>query len=358
MHIERLAIITDAWAPQVNGVARTLGRLVKDLESRGIQVLVLAPDSHRTVKLPSYGEIRIATNPWKTIGRLRSFDPTAVHVATEGPLGVWASTWLHRRGIRFTTSFHTRYPEYVSARIPVPVRWGYALERWFHNRGERTMVGTVSMLRELEGMKVGRNLVHWPRGVNTEAFHPRFRSEAVFEGLARPIWLNVGRVAVEKSIEDFLNLKLPGTKVVVGDGPSRAELHKRFPEVVWRGYKFGDELAAHYASADCFVFPSRTETFGNVLLEALASGLPVASVPAPGPTDLIREAINGAIDEDLEAACHRAIACTAHDARLSAARYTVKACHDIFLSHLVPARPELPLPQSTAFPFADVYPAA
>jgi len=343
MQLKRFALVTDAWPPQVNGVARTLARLVKDMESRGIEVLVLAPDSHRTVSLPSYSEIQVATNPWKAVSRLKAFDPDAIHVATEGPIGIWASRWLNRKGIRFSSSFHTRYPEYVSKRFPIPVGWGYAVERWFHNRAERTMVGTVSMLEELKEKGVGRNLVHWPRGVDPEAFHPAHRNDDVYAGLPRPIWLNVGRVAVEKSIEDFLCLDLPGTKVVVGDGPSREELMKAFPEVQWRGYRFGADLAAHYASADCFAFPSITETFGNVLLEALASGVPIGSVPAPGPSDLVREGVNGAIDNDLRSACERALQCSREEARKSALPYTVRACHDIFMSHLVPARSEMPL---------------
>jgi glycosyltransferase involved in cell wall biosynthesis len=335
IRLRRLALVTDAWPPQVNGVAKTLARLVDDLRTRGTRVMVLAPDSHRTIGLPSYSEIRIACDPWKNIGKLRDFQPDAIHVATEGPIGVFASTWLTSRKMRFTTSFHTRYPEYLTARFGVPVEWGYKAERWFHNRGERTMVGTLSMLKELHQMGVGRNLVHWPRGVDPEVFHPKFRDEALYD-LPRPIWLNVGRVAVEKKLEDFLRLDLPGTKVVVGDGPSRVQLEKKYPDVVWRGYRFGEDLAAHYASADCFVFPSRTETFGNVLLESLAAGTPIGSVPAPGPSDLVEEGKNGAIGEDLRAACLRALNCSRQSARESALPYTVRACHDMFVSNLVP----------------------
>jgi glycosyltransferase involved in cell wall biosynthesis len=335
--VQRLALVTDAWKPQTNGVVNTLVRLVNSLELGGTEVLVIAPNEHRTVPLLSYPEIRIACDPWKAIPRIRAFQPDAVHVATEGPLGFWTVGWLRRHGLRFTTSFHTRYAEYLSARLPVPLAWGYQPVRWFHQRAEHTLVSSLSLLEELREKRVGRRLVHWPRGVDTAAFHPSRRRDDVYS-LPGPIWLYVGRVAVEKSLEDFLMLPLEGTKVVVGDGPSRVALQRRFPDVVWRGYRFGADLAAHFASADCFVFPSRTETFGNVILEALASGLPVASVPAPGPADLIVEGANGALDDDLLAACHRAIRCSPERARASIMHRTLQAGHDVFRAHLVPLR--------------------
>jgi glycosyltransferase involved in cell wall biosynthesis len=342
----RLALVTDAWHPQTNGVVNTLSKLVKHLESQGTEVQVLQPDGHRTWPMPSYPEIKLTRDPWRAIPRLREFKPNAVHVATEGPLGFWVSCWLRRQGLRFTTSFHTRFPEYIRARFPLPLAWGYAIERWFHGRAEHTMVGTLSMIRELSERRIGRRLVHWPRGVDAERFHPGRRRDEVYAGLPGPIWLYVGRVAYEKRLEDFLGLRLPGTKVVVGDGPSRTSLQRRFPDAVWRGWRFGDDLTAHFASADCFVFPSRTETFGNVILEALASGLPVASVPAPGPVDLIREGVTGAIDESLFEACQRAIGCSREHARASVNRYTLRASHAMFRDALVPAQRWLP----AAFP--------
>ena len=345
--IHRLALVTDAWRPQTNGVVNTLVRLVKHLELEGMEVMVVAPDAHFTLPLPSYPEIRVACDPWKAIGRIRGFAPDAIHVATEGPLGFSTVAWLRYKKLRFTTSFHTRYPEYLSARVPVvPVSWGYDLVRWFHGRAEHTLVSSMSLLHELHGKRVGGQLVHWPRGVDADVFNPAHRRDDVYAGLPGPIWLYVGRVAVEKSLEDFLKLPLPGTKVVVGDGPSREELQHAYPDVLWRGYQFGAELSAHFASADCFVFPSRTETFGNVILEALASGLPVASVPAPGPVDLVSEGINGAIDDDLRAACLRALPCSRERARASVVRRTLRAGHDLFRAHLVPLRPE------SAFPIA------
>jgi glycosyltransferase involved in cell wall biosynthesis len=336
--IQRLALVTDAWKPQTNGVVNTLVRLTEHLELEGMEVMVVAPDAHFTVPLPSYPEIRVACDPWRAIGRIRAFQPDAIHVATEGPLGFSTIAWLRLKKLRFTTSFHTRYPEYVSARVPLPLDWGYDLVRWFHGRAEHTLVSSQSLLQELADRRVGRRLVHWPRGVDADVFSPSFRRDDVYDGLAGPIWLYVGRVAVEKSLDDFLKLPLAGTKVVVGDGPSREELQRAHPDVVWRGYRFGGDLSAHFAAADCFVFPSRTETFGNVILEALASGLPVASVPAPGPVDLIQEGVNGAIDDDLGAACHRAIACSPEKARASVIRRTLRAGHELFRAHLVPIR--------------------
>ena len=214
------------------------------------------------------------------------FAPDAIHVATEGPLGFWTVGWLRRHGLRFTTSFHTRYAEYLSARLPVPLEWGYQLVRWFHERATHTLVSSQTLLAELQTRRVASHLVHWPRGVDATFFDPAHRSDDVYQGLPGPIWLYVGRVAVEKSLDDFLGLPLPGTKVVVGDGPSRADLERRYPEVVWRGYRFGNELAAHFASADCFVFPSRTETFGNVVLEAFASGAPGGVGPGARPRSI------------------------------------------------------------------------
>lgn len=341
--MERLAIVTDAWHPQTNGVVNTLTRLMRDLERTGMEILLIGPDAHKTVPLPSEPDYQVACDPWRAIPRLRAFSPDAVHIATEGPLGLWTNRWLRRRGLRFTTSYHTRFPEYMSARFPIPLSWGYRAERWFHAAAECTFVGTQSLIRELRDQQVGRRLVHWPRGVDGERFHPRRRQSHTYPS-AGPVWLYVGRVAPEKNLAEFLDLDLPGTKVVVGDGPARAELQRRYPQVLWRGFRYGDELAAHYASADCFVFPSRTDTFGNVILEALASGLPVAAVPAPGPVDLIRDGVNGALSNDLGEACRRAVRCTPAAARASSQPYTYRATRDRFRAHLVPVLRRLPVP--------------
>lgn len=339
--MRRLALVTDAWHPQTNGVVRTLARLVRDLEAQGTEVLVVSADGHPTFPMPFDPDYRLAWTPWRAIPRIRAFKPDAVHISTEGPLGFWTNMWLRRRGMRFTTSFHTRFPEFVHARVGIPLDWGYRVERWFHRAAEYTFVGTSSMIRELDARRIGRQLVRWPRGVDRERFDPARRQLELFP-YARPIWLYVGRVAAEKSLDEFLRLELPGTKVVVGDGPARPELEQRYPRAVFRGWRFDEELAAHYASADCFVFPSRTETFGNVILEALASGLPVASVPAPGPIDLIEDGVNGAVSDDLHDACMRALGCHPERARASTEPYTYRATHDIFRAHLVPLIPRLP----------------
>lgn len=339
--MRRLALVTDAWHPQTNGVVHTLARLVRDLETHGTEVLVISPEGHRTVPLPSDPDYRIAWDPWQALPKLREFAPDAVHISTEGPLGLWTNVYMRRRGLRFTSSFHTRFPEFISARFGVPLSWGYRAERWFHRPAEHTLVGTQSLIDELDAHRIGQRLVRWPRGVDVERFHPDRRSDAVYT-LPRPIWLYVGRVAAEKRLEDFLSLTLPGTKVVVGDGPAREELERRFPDAVFRGWRFGNELAIHFASADCFVFPSPNETFGNVILEALASGLPVAAVPSPGPSDLIRNDENGALSHDLHDACQRALRCSSAAARASTEGYTYRACHDIFRAHLVPMVRRLP----------------
>lgn len=334
----RVALVTDAWRPQTNGVVNTLSRLVKYLEATGMEVRVISPEGYRTVPFPSYPEVRVVCEPWRAVRPLMDFQPQAVHIATEGPLGLWIRAFMGRRGLAFTTSFHTRFPEYLSARLPVPLEWGYRIERWFHGGGAHTMVGTESLIRELAQWKVGRKLIHWPRGVDTDLFRPDRRRPDLFPS-NRPVWLYVGRVSVEKSLEAFLRLPLPGLKVVVGDGPARAELQARYPEALWRGYQFGEDLAAHYASADCFVFPSTTETFGNVILEAMASGLPVAAKPSPGPSDLIRDGENGALGEDLFDSCRRALRCCRGAPRATALAYSWSRSHEIFRAHLVPAVP-------------------
>jgi glycosyltransferase involved in cell wall biosynthesis len=249
-----------------------------------------------------------------------------------------ARIWAARHGLQFTTSYHTRFPEYLAARIPMSLAAGYAIERWFHRDAVHTLVGTQTLMRELRETGVGRRVVHWPRGVDAELFNPACRNVGLYP-FPRPIWLYVGRVAVEKSLEDFLQLKLPGTKVVVGDGPLRPELERRHADTVWRGWRHGSDLAAHFASADCFVFPSRTESFGNVLLEAMASGLPIAAVPAPGPLDLIVPGLNGVLDDNLRRACVAALQCAPAAARRLAETYSWRHSHEQFQRHLVPLRP-------------------
>ncbi|BBK45122.1 GDP-mannose-dependent alpha-mannosyltransferase [Allostella vacuolata] len=332
MHI---AIVTDAWSPQVNGVVRTLATVKGELEKRGHVVEVIAPDQFRTIPCPTYPEIRLAILPGRGVRRrLDAMAPDAIHVATEGPLGMAARAYCRRRRLAFTTSFHTRFPEYVEARTGLPRAWLYAWMRRFHAPAAGVMVATDSLMRELAGYGF-RNLRRWSRGVDTELFHPGPKD---LYDLPRPIFLNVGRVAVEKNIEAFLDLDLPGTKVVVGDGPQRAQLERRYPRTVFLGTKKGADLARHFAAADVFVFPSRTDTFGLVLLEALAAGVPVAAFPVPGPLDVIDGNPVGVLDEDLGHAARSALAIPADRCRAYAEIFSWDRCAEQFLTNLAPVR--------------------
>ena len=301
----RILLATDAWEPQVNGVVRTLTRTVQECRAMDHVVEVVSPDQFKTLPLPTYPEIRLAMGAYEPMQeRFRAFEPEAIHIATEGPVGLAARRLCLEWKLPFTTSYHTRFPEYVAARLPAPVSAGYAYMRWFHRASGRVMVATPTMREELT--KRGfRNLSPWSRGVDTVLFHPDRAREfpGVLAGVARPIFLNVGRVAPEKNIEAFLQLDLPGTKVVVGDGPARASLEANYPEALFVGTKAGGELAAHFAHADALVFPSLTDTFGLVILEAMAAGTPVAAYPAPGPIDIIPNSGAGAVNDDLRRAC-------------------------------------------------------
>jgi glycosyltransferase involved in cell wall biosynthesis len=340
----RILLVTDAWAPQINGVVRTLQRVKSECEVLGHAVEVISPDQFRTVPCPTYPEIRLAWRPGGRIGaRLEAFRPDAVHLATEGPLGIAARRQCLRRGLPFTTSYHTRFPEYVSARFPVPLALGYATMRWFHRPSKAVMVATRSIRRDLEGRGFG-NIADWSRGVDTELFRPD-REPAL--ALPRPVHLYVGRVAVEKNLEAFLSMPIPaGSKLVVGDGPQLAELAARHPEVHFAGAKFGEELARHYASGDVFVFPSLTDTFGLVLLEALASGLPVAAYPVPGPLDVIGQSGCGVLDADLARAAARALAIPRGRCRAHALHFTWRHCAEQFLDNLYPAGGSIRIPRA------------
>ncbi len=300
----RLAIATDAWAPQVNGVVRSLTETARALEGQGMAVDFVTPEGLPSWPLPTYPDIRLAIGAGAAIPvRLDALRPDALHIATEGTIGHAARRWALSRGLPFTTSYHTRYPEYVRARAPIPEALTYAWLRHFHAPAARTMVPTETMRRELAGWGFA-NLSIWTRGVDTALFRPRAN---VVADWPRPIMLSVGRLAVEKNLEAFLSLDLPGTKLVVGDGPQRAELERRFPQAAFLGTKTGEALAEVYAAADVFVFTSRTDTFGNVMQEALACGVPVAAFPVPGPLDVITDAAVGALDENLTAAIGRAL---------------------------------------------------
>jgi glycosyltransferase involved in cell wall biosynthesis len=296
----RILIATDAWYPQVNGVVQTLVSVGQALERMGVEVSFLTPEGIPSIPLPTYPDIRLALPSARAIARrIDAVAPDVIHIATEGPIGhlVRRHCLKHRRG--FTTSFHTRFADYAAARLPIPRSLSWSWLRWFHNAGRVTMASTDSLTKELMGRGF-RKLGRWPRGVDTNLFQPRPGSDL---GLPRPVFLTVGRLAVEKNVEAFLALDLPGSKVVVGDGPARQDLAQRYPSAVFLGTKKGHELASVYASADVFVFPSRTDTFGLVLLEALASGLPVAGFPVDSNRDVIAGAPVAVLDDDLRSAC-------------------------------------------------------
>ena len=337
----RIMLASDAWEPQVNGVVRTLTRVVSELEAMGHTVEVIHPGQFKTFPLPTYAEIKVAIGVYEPVQeRFKAFEPEAVHIATEGPIGLAARRICVEWKLPFTTSYHTRFPEYVSARLPLPLAAGYAYMKWFHKPSGRLMVATPTMREELSRHGF-RNISAWSRGVDTEQFHPRREGEPdIFEGLARPIFLNVGRVAVEKNIEAFVALDLPGTKVVVGPGPQLEELKAKYPEVVFKGPKSGAELAAHYACADVFVFPSLTDTFGLVILEAMAAGTPVAAYPAPGPIDLIPGSAAGVLaltaTEGLREACIQAMDLDRTRVRAFAETFSWRACAEDFVKNLQP----------------------
>jgi 1,2-diacylglycerol 3-alpha-glucosyltransferase/glucuronosyltransferase len=324
----RLLLITDAWSPQTNGVVTTLRHVRRELRASGVDVAVIHPGLFRTVGLPSYPEIRIAINPWRVGRMIRAARPAAIHIATEGPLGIAARLYLARRSIPFCTSLHTKFPEYVARRTGLPTGLGYRLLRWFHRPSCATLVTTASHRRELERYGMGR-LVVWGRGVDAEAFAPRIRA-----GRSRPRLLYVGRIAVEKNLEAFLGMDIDADKVVVGDGPARTELQARYPDADWVGYRFGDELATYYADADVFVFPSRTDTFGLVMLEAMACGTPVAAYPVTGPADVVIDGVNGALDDDLSIATHRALGIPRDACREYALRYSWRVIAGRLMEHL------------------------
>jgi glycosyltransferase involved in cell wall biosynthesis len=329
----RIQIVTDAWHPQVNGVVRTIETVSGVLRGMGHEVDLVTPSGFTTIPCPTYPEIRLALGACRGVAQaVARFRPEAIHVATEGPLGLAARGLCRRRGMPFTTSFHTRFPEYIHARVRFPISWSYALVRRFHNAAARTMVATETLRHELAGRGFG-TLVLWGRGVDETLFRPR--DEPLFDD-RRPVFLYVGRVAVEKNVEDFLRLDLPGTKVVVGDGPQLERFRVRYPDVRFTGAKAGADLARHYAAADVFVFPSRTDTFGNVVLEALACGVPVAAYPVAGPQDVIGDAPVGALDDDLRAAALRALSIPREACRAFALTRTWRASAEQFLANLAP----------------------
>ena len=352
---KRILIVTDAWKPQVNGVVRTLEALSANLQAAGYVVRFVTPEQFRTVPLPSYPEIRLALFAKKRVKQvIESFAPDAIHIATEGTLGLAARNYCVRNGVRFSTAFHTRYPDYIHARSRIPRSWIWRPLKWFHRPAINVMVPTATMKACLEEQGF-LNAKVWSRGVDLSLFGPRTTGPSPLAHLKGPIWLSVGRLAVEKNLDAFLSLDLPGTKVVVGDGPQAAELKARYPDAVFLGSKFGEELAAIYAAGDVFVFPSKTDTFGLVLLEALASGTPVAAFPVQGPLDVIGGSAAGALDRDLRAACLRALTIPREVCRTYAQGFTWEAASRQFLNHL--AIPDLEPFEDQASPVPAMQPA-
>jgi glycosyltransferase involved in cell wall biosynthesis len=336
-HAMKILVATDAWHPQVNGVVRTLKQVAHEASGFGATIEFLTPDNFFTLPLPSYPEIRLALPvPGDAERRIDRVAPDAIHIATEGPIGHAVRRHCLRRGLPFTTSFHTRFPDYIAGRLPVPERWTcemtWAWLRRFHAPGAAVLAATPSLAAELAGRGF-ENVRLWPRGVDARLFRPR---DAAFDW-PRPVFLTVGRVAVEKNLEAFLALDLPGTRIVVGDGPARAALSKAYPETVFLGALHGEALARAYAAADVFVFPSRTDTFGLVLLEALASGVPVAAFPAAAPRDVIGDAPVGVLHDDLRRACLDALACDREACRDFALTMTWQESARLFVTHVTAA---------------------
>ena len=327
----RVLVATDAWRPQVNGVVRTYERLADQLAEFGVELVFLTPAEFSTVPCPTYPEIRLAIpGHHYVIERLGVIDPDAVHIATEGPIGWMARRYCMQRNIPFTTAFHTRFPEYLSGRFGIPASWIYAVQRKFHNAGAGTMVASPSLATELEARGFER-LLPWTRGVDTELFRPR---DCRVFGSDKPVYLYVGRVAIEKNIEAFLQLDLDGQKVVVGTGPMLSELEQRYPDVIFTGKRIGEELAEAYASADVFVFPSLTDTFGIVLIEAMASGVPVAAFPVTGPIDNVTSGVTGVLDNDLAKAARMALHLDRSVVRAHGQSYSWENAGRLFMSNI------------------------
>lgn len=327
----RIAIITDAWHPQTNGVVTTLTKTGECLRKMEHEVLFITPEPFFTLPLLTYKSIRLALFARRRLFKmLDEFCPEAIHIATEGPLGSAARKYCLRRKLKFTTAYHTQFPYYIRLRAPVPVSMTYAVLRRFHARAERTMVPTESQRQEL--IRWGfKNVVIWSRGVDVELFKPRSKD---FLRVERPVSMFVGRVAVEKNIEDFLSMDIPGTKYVVGDGPDMPILRAKYPQVKFVGFKFGEELASYLAAADVFVFPSKTDTFGLVMLEAMACGVPVAAYPVTGPIDVVINHQTGMLNEDLKKATLEALRLEAEDARRYAERHSWMSATRQFCNHL------------------------
>jgi len=335
----RIMIVSDAWFPQTNGVVNTLAQTAAWLGRSGHEVRVVTPCDFRSMSCPTYREIRVALLPYRTMAhRIAAFSPQALHIATEGPLGFAARRYCIRHGLRFTSSYHTQFPQYLRARLPLPMWVSYLALREFHHAAHCCMVSTPTVHMQLAARGF-KSLVRWQRGVDTQLFRPRNKG---YLTLPRPIAAYVGRVAVEKNVAAFLRMTWSGSKVVIGDGPEKTKLQAQYPQAHFLGFRFGEELAAYLAAADILVFPSRTDTFGLVNLEAMASGVPVAAYPVTGPIDVVEDGVTGALDEDLARAAARALKLDPRACRERALQSGWQMCTRQFESHLIAARAHAP----------------
>ena len=329
----KIIIVTDAWHPQVNGVVRTYEYTRDQLQALGHEVYFITPEGFNTLPCPSYPSIRLAIAPRRSVARqLSEISPDAIHIATEGPLGHAARSCCLKFDLPFTTSFHTRFPEYIRMRIFLPVNWTYAYLRRFHMPAVRTLVPTLTQKMDLEHWGFN-NIAVWSRGVDTNLFRPRDKG---LSNLHRPVFAYMGRVAVEKNLEAFLALDLPGSKVVIGDGPDLEKVKRRYPQVRYTGFLFGEALAAELAMADVFVFPSMTDTFGIVLLEAMACGVPVAAYPVTGPLDVVQQGVTGIVNKDLRQAAMEALELNPKDCIGYAHQHSWRKWTQIFVNQLAP----------------------
>jgi glycosyltransferase involved in cell wall biosynthesis len=339
----KIALASDAWHPQVNGVVRSLSTTVDQLRRAGNEVEVIEPSRFLTIPCPTYPEIRLSLGCRRKVYKiLDEAQPDSIHIATEGPIGWAARSWCIRNGRRYTTAFHTRFPDYVSIRTGIPKEWMWKVMRRFHGRADKTFTATTSLAEELNSRGLERTHL-WPRGVDLDQFNPKVAPHPAMANLPRPILLNVGRVAPEKNIEAFLDLDAEGCKVVVGGGPALEKMKAAYPDVLFLGPKHGAELASAYTAADVFVFPSRTDTFGLVNIEALACGVPVAAYPVPGPLDILGsdgrgihggKTRIGALDEDLAKAVELALTADRGAAAREAAHYSWDQCTSLFFAGL------------------------
>lgn len=334
----KFVLVTDAWAPQVNGVVRTWQHVTQEMANLGHDPHVIHPSQFKTIGAPRYPEIRLAILPGKKLRKqLNDLNPDAIHIATEGPLGMAARKWCTKNNIPYTTSYHTQFPHYLRQYFGIPKSLSYKFIRYFHGKAKHTLVPTRQVGKELEHNGLN-NIVVWSRGVDTNLFKPDYPVPEALKNLDKPIFIYAGRIAIEKNIEAFLELDLPGAKVVIGDGPPRASLEKKYPDAIFVGYKFGEELAAHYAAGDVFVFPSRTDTFGVVMLEANACGLPIAAYPVTGPIDVVQQGQTGYVYKDLKQAALDALELDKKPCIAFANRNSWARCAQTVIDHLAMRR--------------------